>query len=98
MTVDLSTTNVLLGIMAVASALQIIGLLAMIIGGVLVVRRLRAVIDGIESRQIAPAAARLNAILDDVHDVTSSVKHGVGHMGGSLQWIARLVSRRVRAD
>ena len=94
MTVDLSTTNLLLGIMAFASALQILGLIALFVAGGIVLKRLRAAIDSIESRQIAPAAARVNAILDDVHAVTSSVKQGTDHVGGVVSWIIRILSRR----
>ena len=40
----------------------------------MVYRRLMQVINAIEERQVAPAVARLNAILDDVKDVTATVK------------------------
>jgi len=39
------------------------------------------VVSGIEERQVAPAAARVNAILDDIKDVTSTVKEGTAHAG-----------------
>lgn len=96
MTVDLSTTNTLLAVMATVSVLQAVGLVAMFAAGYLIVRRLLTVIDGIEARQIAPAAARVNAILGDVHEVTSTVKHGVDSVDGSARWILRLLTRRFR--
>src|SRR5690242_11031118 len=96
MTVDLTTTNVLLGIVAAVSVLEALGLVALIVGMGVVFRRLMATIDGIESRQIAPAAARVNAILDDVRDVTSTIKSGVDRVDDSLGWIASLLRRLVR--
>ena len=96
MTVDLTTTNVLLGIVAAVSVLEALGLVALIVGGGVVFRRLMATIDGIEARQIAPAAARVNAILDDVHDVTSTVKSGVDRVDDSLGWMAWLIRRLTR--
>lgn len=94
MTPDLATTNTLLGVMAAVSVLQALGLVGLFVGGFVVVRRLLAVIDGIEARQIAPAATRVNAILDDVHGMTSSMKSGVDHVGGSLRWLLRIIAQR----
>ena len=82
MTSGLGTTNILLGIMAVASILEA---LVIVFGGIaafIVFRKMLALVDrslvlaeGIEVRQFAPAMSRVNAILDDVHDVTARVKH-----------------------
>ncbi|MEQ1573377.1 MAG: hypothetical protein ABL993_03945 [Vicinamibacterales bacterium] len=93
---DLTTTNVLLGILAAVSVLEALGLVGLFAAGYVLVRRLLKVIDGIESRQIAPAAARVNAILDDVHDVTTTVKSGVDSIDNSLGWMIRLLRRLVR--
>jgi len=38
------------------------------------IERGAGIIDGIETRQLAPAMTRVNAILDDVKDVTTRVK------------------------
>jgi hypothetical protein len=74
MTGHLETTNLLLGIMAVVSVLE--GLLIVGAGIALftVYRRVMTLIDGLETRQIAPAMARVNAILDDVKSVSATVK------------------------
>ena len=82
MTSGLGTTNILLGIMAVASILEA---LVIVFGGIaafIVFRKMLELVDrsfvlaeGIEVRQFAPAMSRVNAILDDVHDVTARVKH-----------------------
>ena len=94
--VDLSTTNVLLGILAAVSVLEALALLALFAGGFIVVRRLLRLIKDIEANQIAPAAARVNAILDDVREVTSTVKSGVDSAGHSVSWLVRLARRVAR--
>ena len=70
---DLTTTNVLLGIMAAVSLLEALALLALIGGGLLLYRRMTRLIAGIEERQVTPVTARVNAILDDVKGVTGVV-------------------------
>jgi hypothetical protein len=74
MTGELGTTNLLLGIMAAVSVLEALLIIGLAIAGTIVYRRVMDVIGGLESRQIAPAMVRLNAILDDVKGVTAKVK------------------------
>ena len=74
MEVNLSTTNLLLGIMAAVSILEALVLIGAGVAGVLVYRRVMALVEGLEARQVAPAMARVNAILDDVKGVTARVK------------------------
>ena len=71
---ELGTTNLLLGIMAVVSVLEGLAIVGLGIGGFMVYRRVMTLVDGLETRQVAPAMARVNAILDDVRDVTTKVK------------------------
>jgi hypothetical protein len=71
---ELTTTNLLLGIMAVASVLEALVIIGMGIAGFMAYRKVMALVDGIETRQVAPALKRLNAILDDVKTVTATVK------------------------
>jgi methyl-accepting chemotaxis protein len=71
---ELGTTNLLLGIIAVVSVLEAIVLAGMGIAGFLAVRRVMRVVAEIETRQVAPAMARVHAILDDVQGVTSRVR------------------------
>jgi hypothetical protein len=86
--VDLSTTNLLLGIMAVVSVLEALAVVGLIVGGVLVYRRFAVTLARIEERQIAPAMSRVNAILDDVKDVTGMVKNAAGQVeaGAKRGW------------
>src|SRR5215472_15503326 len=74
MEAELATTNLLLGIMAAVSLLEALAVIGLMVAGVVVYRRVTALIAGIEQRQVAPAMVRLNAILDDVKGVTTRVK------------------------
>jgi pyrimidine operon attenuation protein/uracil phosphoribosyltransferase len=71
---NLGTTNVILGIMAAVSVLEALLVIGIGVAGYLVYRRVLDLIDGIEARQVAPAMARVNAILDDVKVVSAKVK------------------------
>jgi len=85
MAVDLTTTNALLGILAVVSLLEGMAVIGLFVGAYLVFRRITATIAGIEERQFAPAAARLNGILDDLKCVTGvarSAAHRADTMAG----------------
>jgi len=74
MSVDLSTTNLLLGIMAAVSVLEALVVIGIGVGGFMAYRRVMTLVEGLENRQVAPAMARVNSILDDVKGVTTKVK------------------------
>lgn len=74
MEASLSTTNLLLGIMAVVSVLEGLLLIGMGVGGWILYRRVMELANGIEQRHVAPAMVKVNAILDDVKGVTEKVK------------------------
>jgi uncharacterized protein YoxC len=71
---ELGTTNLLLGIMAAVSVLEALLVIGIGVAGFMVYRRVMTLVDGLEQRQVAPAMARVNAILDDVTGVTAKVK------------------------
>ena len=71
---ELGTTNLLLGIMAAVSVVEALAILGLGVAGFMVYRRVMELVDGLETRQVAPAMARVNAILDDMKDVTAKVK------------------------
>jgi hypothetical protein len=71
---NLGTTNLLLAIMAAVSVLEALLLAAVGIAGFMIYRRVMELVEGLETRQVAPAMARVNSILDDVKEVTSKVK------------------------
>ena len=89
MTPDLSTTNVFLGIIALVSVLQVAGLLALVGSAVQLSRKVGRLIESVEHDHIAPAGARVQAILDDVKTVTSTIKTNAG-------WIDSLIARIFR--
>jgi len=74
MTGELGTTNLLLGIMAAVSVLEAVAIIGVGIAGYMVYARVMELVAGLETRQVAPAMARVNAILDDVKSVTDKVK------------------------
>ena len=71
---ELGTTNIFLGIMAVISILEGLLIIGMALGGYFVYRKVMELMSGLEQRQVAPAMARVNAILDDVKVVSTRVK------------------------
>jgi hypothetical protein len=74
MEANLATTNLLLGIMAAVSVLEALLVIGVGIAGFLAYRRVMELVTGLEQRQVVPAMARVNAILDDVKEVTAKVK------------------------
>lgn len=74
METQLGTTNLLLGIMAAVSLLEAIALIAAGIAGWNLYNKVSALAAELESRHVAPLMSRVNIILDDVRDVTSTVK------------------------
>ena len=72
---DLSTTNTALVIMAVVSVLEALLLIGMGIGGFMIYRRVMALVNDLEARQIAPLREKVENILTDVKAVTARVSH-----------------------
>lgn len=70
----LDTTNVILGIMAAVSVLEALVIIGIAVGGFLIYRRVMDLVNGLEERQVAPAMARVNAILDDAKVVSTRVR------------------------
>jgi len=71
---NLGTTNIFLGIMAAVSLLEALVIVGIGVGGYLLYKRVMELVNGLEQRQVAPAMARVNAILDDVKAVSTKVK------------------------
>jgi len=70
---NLDTTNVLLGIMAAVSVLEALLLIGFGVGGFILYRRVMQLVNDLETRQIAPLRAQVDAILLDVKSVTARV-------------------------
>jgi hypothetical protein len=71
---NLATTNVLLGIMAAVSVLEGLVIVGIAVAAWMVYRRVTNLVTDLETRHVAPAMARVNAILDDVKAVSTTVK------------------------
>jgi hypothetical protein len=98
---ELETTNLLLGIMAAVSVLEALVLIGIAIAGYIAFGRIKALVDGLETRQVAPAVARVNAILDDVKGVTAKVKEETDRFDSAIhQTIDRIdtTADRVRSN
>ncbi|HVH29639.1 MAG TPA: hypothetical protein VM818_22985 [Vicinamibacterales bacterium] len=74
MQIDLSTTNLLLGIMAVVSVLEALVVVGLGVGGWIAYRRVMELVNGLEQRHVMPLRTKVDAILDDVKGVTQKVK------------------------
>ena len=86
---NLETTNRFLGIIAVASLVEMAGFLALSITLLLLIRRLRRLVDAVEEKHLAPASAQVRAILDDVKGVTDTVKRRTAIVDVIMKWILR---------
>src|SRR5215813_14184793 len=60
--------------MAAASVLETLVLVGVSIAALIIYRNVMEVVRGVESHHIAPAMMRLDAILDDVKDVTAKIR------------------------
>ena len=70
----LGTTNIILGIMAAVSVLEGLLIIGAAVAGYLAYKRVMDLVNGLEERQVAPAMARVNGILDDLKAVSAKVK------------------------
>jgi len=99
--VDLTTTNILLGIMAAASLLEAAAVIALLGGAFVLSRRLVNAITGLEQRQIAPVVTRVNAILDDVKAVSGVTRTAADNVDGGvrtvLAWLLRFLRSSARS-
>ena len=98
---NLETTNLLLGIMAAVSVLQGLVLIGVAVGAWIAYRRVTALMISVEERQIAPAMARVNGILDEVKVVANHVRADTERIEEAIrQTMGRVdhTAQRVRAD
>ncbi len=70
---DLTTTNVLLGIIAAVSVLEALVLIGVAYAGYRLYRQSQQVMRDVERQYVAPLAMRVNGVLDDVKDITTRV-------------------------
>src|SRR5262245_17291716 len=74
MQTDLSTTNLMLGIMAVVSVLEAFVVVGVGGFGWIAYRRVTDLVNGLELRHVVPLRTKVDAILEDVKGVTQKVK------------------------
>lgn len=72
--VDLTTTNILLGIMAAVSLIEGIGLIAAGVIGMRMYREVREQIQGIEQRHLAPLTAKVMPLVDRAAPIIDEAK------------------------
>ena len=89
MPVDLTTTNLLLGVLATVSILEVLVVIALVVGGFIMFRRLTQSLERIRDQQVAPAAARVNEILDDVKAMTDVAKRAAERADRMTGWWRR---------
>lgn len=71
---DLDTTNKLLAIMAAVSVLEALLIIGLCVGGLVIYRRIMALLNEVEERHIVPLTAKVNGILEDVQGVTGRMQ------------------------
>ena len=101
MQADLSTTNLLLGIMAVVSVLEALVVVGIGVAGWMMYRQVMELVNGLEQRHIVPLRARVDAILDDVKDVTEKVREETDRVDHAIRTTIDRVddtADRVRAN
>ena len=91
---DLTTTNVLLGIMAAVSLLEAAAVIALLGGGYLMYRRLARLISGIETRHITPAMSQVNAVLADVKGISGIARGAADGADAGLRQACEWLLRR----
>jgi uncharacterized protein YoxC len=74
MTPDLGTTNLWLAVLAIASAGQFLMFAGAAVILFRVYRRTSSTIDALEHEQIRPLLGRVNALIDDVQDITARAR------------------------
>ena len=74
MTPDLSTTNLWLAILAIASAGQFLMLVAAALIGMRIYKRATNSLDVLEHEHVRPMMLRINALIEDVQDITARAR------------------------
>jgi len=78
METQLATTNWLLGVMAIAAALEALIVVAIGIAALAAIRGVSQALKRLDAEQVTPALGKVNVILDDMKGVSGTVKNGAG--------------------
>ena len=71
---DLATTNVWLAVIAITSVVQLLIVLALLVGALRFYRRLEKTVGDITEKHIAPVSARAHEVIDEIEDVMARVR------------------------
>jgi hypothetical protein len=83
--IDLTTTNVLLGIMAFVSLLEAAVLIGAGVMGLRLYRQMSEQIRVLEERHVAPLTAQANEILRTVHRISERVEHSTSRVDAAVE-------------
>jgi hypothetical protein len=86
----MAAADVFLGIIALAALFESAALVALCAVLFTFLRSARRTIESVEERHISPAGARVHAILDDVKDVTGTIRAGAS----TIDSLAKRIFRR----
>jgi len=89
---NLATTNLLLGIMAAVSLLEGILIIGMGVAAWMTYRRLSTVVTSLEGHML-PVMARVNAVLDDVKVVSTTLKTESERVDDAFQRVDHAIHR-----
>lgn len=92
---NLTTTNVLLGIMAAVSVLQALVLIGAALLGYRLYRQVVRTVADIEQRQIAPLAARAQTLMATVDVILGDVKDVTGRVTRSTERVDTAISNTI---
>jgi hypothetical protein len=98
---ELATTNLILGIIAAVSVLEALLVIGMGVAGFIAYRKVMTLVQELEGRQVAPAMARVNAILDDVKHISTTVKNETNRLNQAIHTTVERVDTtadRVRSN
>jgi|ERR1041384_2809959 len=85
---DLTMTNIWLAILAIVSLVEFLMILTAAFLGYRLYRQAMSTIETVERVHIAPLRARIDAVLDEVQNITSRVKQAQDSMSHVLQTAA----------
>jgi hypothetical protein len=82
---NLGTTNLILLVMAVVSVLEALLLIGLALAGYRAYTRTMQMLERFEERHVTPLAARANAILDDLRQVSTTVRDETDRANHAIQ-------------
>jgi hypothetical protein len=86
--VDLTTTNVWLGILAIVSLIEFLMICAAGFFGYRLYQKVMVTLDNVEREHLRPLHARADNILDEVQRITDKVRHAQDSVSDALKHVA----------